>query len=245
MHSGVLLCVGMGMRERILDAALACFTEDGYERTTVARIREHSGVSNGALFHHFSSKDAIAGALYVEAMRSVQDGFWNVVRQSPATLREAVGGVIRQLLSWIEDNPERTRFLYGRGHLDWTTDAGGRLQELNRDLAGAYQDWLAPFVVRGEAKDLPMAVMVAIVTGPAHAIAQRWLAGQLPGPLLHYADDLIDAAVAGMSGVPTKRPRRHHQPAQGRVRIQLLGSEGSVVAEGDAVAELTPVKHAR
>ncbi len=239
----MLLCVGMGTRERVLDAALECFTEDGYDRTTVARIRERSGVSNGALFHHFSSKEAIAGALYIEAMRSVQDGFWNVIGQRPATLREAVGGVIHQQLSWIDDNPDRARFLYGRGHLDWATDAGGQLQDLNRDLTDAYQDWLASLVVRGEAKDLPMAVVVAIVTGPAHAIAQRWLAGQLPGSLLDYADDLIDAAVAGMSGIPTKRARRPQLPAQGRIRIQLLGSEGSILAEGDAVAELIPVKH--
>ena len=54
--------------------------------------------------------------------------------------------------------------------------------------------------------------------------------------------NLIDAAVAGMSGVPTKRTRRPQQPAQGRIRIQLLGSEGSIIAEGDAVAELIPVK---
>jgi AcrR family transcriptional regulator len=235
----------MGTRESILDSALECFTEDGYDRTTVARIREHSGVSNGALFHHFSSKEAIAGALYIEAMRSVQDGFWNVIRQSPATLREAVAGVIRQQLSWIEDNPDRARFLYGRGQLDWTTDAGGQLKGLNRDLADVYQDWLAPFVVRGEAKDLPMTVVVAIVTGPAHAIAQRWLAGQLPGSLVQYADELIDAAVAGLSGVPSKRSRRHPQPTQGRIRIQLLGAEGSIIAEGDAVAELIPVKHPR
>jgi AcrR family transcriptional regulator len=228
-----------------LDSALECFTEDGYDRTTVARIREHSGVSNGALFHHFSSKEAIAGALYIEAMRSVQDGFWNVIRQSPATLREAVAGVIRQQLSWIEDNPDRARFLYGRGQLDWTTDAGGQLKGLNRDLADVYQDWLAPFVVRGEAKDLPMTVVVAIVTGPAHAIAQRWLAGQLQGSLLQYADELIDAAVAGLSGVPSKRSRRHPQPTQGRIRVQLLGAEGSIIAEGDAVAELIPVKHPR
>ncbi len=233
------------MRERILDSALECFTEVGYERTTVARIREHSSVSNGALFHHFSSKEAIAGALYVDAMRSVQDGFWKVLRQSPATLREAVGGVIRQQLSWIAENPDRARFLYGRGHLDWTTDAGGQLQDLNRDLTDAYRDWLAPLVGRGQAKDLPMALVVAIVTGPVHAIAQRWLAGQLPGSLLDYADDLIEAAVAGMSGIPTSRPRRRPQPVQGRVRIQLFGSEGTIIAEGDAVAEFIPVKQAR
>ena len=39
----------MSVRDRVLQAALDCFTEDGYERTTIARIRERSGVSNGAL----------------------------------------------------------------------------------------------------------------------------------------------------------------------------------------------------
>jgi AcrR family transcriptional regulator len=235
----------MGVRERILDSALECFTEDGYDRTTVARIRERSGVSNGALFHHFSSKDAIAGALYVDAMRSVQDGFWHVIRRRPATLHDAVGGVIRQLVGWIEDNPDRARFLYGRGHLDWTTEAGGQVQDLNRGLTDAYQEWLAPFVARGEAKEFPMAVVIAIVTGPVHAIAQRLLADQLSGSLLHYADDLTDAAVAALSGIPTKRSRKSQRPVQGRIRVQLLGSEGSVIAEGDAVADLLPVPPAR
>jgi AcrR family transcriptional regulator len=61
-------------RTRILKAALACFTADGYEQTTTARIRERSGVSNGTLFHHFPTKEAIADALYVQAMSSYQEG---------------------------------------------------------------------------------------------------------------------------------------------------------------------------
>jgi AcrR family transcriptional regulator len=63
-------------RRRILEAALACFLEDGYEQTTIARIRERSDTSNGALFHHFPSKEAIAEALYVEAIASFQEGLW-------------------------------------------------------------------------------------------------------------------------------------------------------------------------
>src|SRR5262249_20764298 len=59
-------------RDRVLQSALDCFTELGYDRTTITRIRQRSGVSNGALFHHFPNKEAIAEALYLEAMRSVQ-----------------------------------------------------------------------------------------------------------------------------------------------------------------------------
>jgi AcrR family transcriptional regulator len=232
----------MDTRERILDAALACFTEDGYEATTITRIRERGGVSNGALFHHFRTKDAIAGALYVEAMRSVQERYWKVLAERPGALAEAVSGVIRQQLSWIEANPRRARFLYSQGHLDWSTQAGEELKALNRDLAAAYRDWLAPFVESGDARDLPMVVVIAVVNGPAHAVAQRWLAGQLHGSLDDYADDLVNAAVAGLTGSPTtKRRRAAARPTEGRMRLQLLASDGTVVAEGEAVTDLTTV----
>jgi len=46
-------------RRRVLDVALACFLADGYEQTTIAEIRKRSGVSNGALFHHFPTKEAM------------------------------------------------------------------------------------------------------------------------------------------------------------------------------------------
>jgi AcrR family transcriptional regulator len=229
------------IRERILQAALDCYTELGYDRTTVSLIRKRSGVSNGALFHHFPNKEAIAAALYLDAMRSVQEGYWALLKERPASLRDAVAGIIGKLLSWIESNERWARFLYAQGHIDWSTDAAGELRSLNRDLARAYRQWLGPFIADGQVRDLPMVVMVAVVTGPAHAIAQRWLAGQIGGSLVDYADDLIDAAVAGLSECPTpRRTRKRRQPVEGRVRLQLLADDGSVVAEGEGVAELHP-----
>jgi AcrR family transcriptional regulator len=232
----------MKTRERVLQAALECFNDLGYDRTSVARIRDRSGVSNGALFHHFPNKEAIAEGLYLEAMRAVQHGYWAVLEKEPATVRESVDGIIRNLLTWVEANPQWARFLYAQGHLDWSTAAGSELRTLNRELGAAYRTWLGTFIAAGTVRDLPMVVAVAIVTGPAHAIAQRWLAGQIQGPLIAYADDLIDAAVAGLSGTPTpQREPIRRAPVEGHIRIQLLGDDGTVVAQGHGVAALTPV----
>ena len=233
----------VGTRERILQAALECFGELGYEHATIAVIRERSGVSNGALFHHFASKEAIAGALYLEALESVHAGYWAVLEERPARLVDAVRRVLAQQLGWIEANPELARFLYAQGNLDWTSDAGRRLRELNRDLAGAYRAWLEPFVACGEARELPMTLVVALVTGPAHAIARRWLAGQLDGSLLDPLDDLAEAITAALGGVPDARPRaRRTRAVEGRVRVQLLDADGAVVAEGEALADLSRPK---
>jgi len=232
----------MDTRDRILGAALACFTESGYEQTTIARIRERSGVSNGALFHHFATKEAIAGALYVDAIASFQRGLWELLRRRPRSLHAAVRGSIAHQLQWIEHNQDSARFLYARGHLDWDGPAGAQLQELNRDLAQAYRDWMAPLLDSGQIRPMSMLMINAIVAGPVHAIARRWLAGQLRSPLRAYLDELADAACAALSGTPASA-RRHPRllARQGRITLELVSDDGSVLAGGEATAELVPV----
>jgi AcrR family transcriptional regulator len=228
-------------RTRILDAALACFNESGYEQTTIARIRERSGVSNGALFHHFASKEAIAGALHVDAITSFQQGLWELLARKPRSLRAAVRGSISHQLQWIEGNEERTRFLYMRGYLDWDSPAGAQLVELNRNLAQAYRDWMAPLLDSGEVRPMSMLMITAIVTGPVHAIARRWLAGHLGSPLHSYRDELADAACAALTGTPaSSRSRPRSLARHGRIRLELVSDDGSVVADGEATAELLP-----
>jgi AcrR family transcriptional regulator len=230
-------------RRRILDVALTCFLADGYEQTTIARIRKRSGTSNGALFHHFPSKEAIADALYVEAIASFQAGLWDLLRRRPRSLRAAVRGAIAHQLSWTEQNADLARFVYQRGHLDWDTPAGAQLAALNKDLAGAFRAWMAPLAESGEIRRGPMLLISAVVSGPAHAIAQRWLAGHMDRPLTSFVDDLTDAACAGLSGTAAggavRNQAARRPPAHGRVTVELLSDDGSVVARGQATAPFT------
>ena len=46
-------------RARLLEAAEACFSESGYDGTGVAKICRRAGVSKGAFYHHFETKQAI------------------------------------------------------------------------------------------------------------------------------------------------------------------------------------------
>ncbi|MFC8527295.1 TetR/AcrR family transcriptional regulator [Nocardia sp. NPDC057227] len=217
----------MGVRERVLAAALECFAEEGYERATIARIRELSGVSNGALFHHFPTKEAIAGALYVDSIASILQRYREILAAEPLTLDEAVSGVIRAQLSWVETNPTRARFLYAQGRLNPASDAGTRLREMNAEVGAAYREWLAPFIGSGAARELSMPVLVAVVTGPAHAIAQQWLAGQLAGSALSFAEELAAAAIASLSTEPAP-PKQALRPVTARIRIELRDADGSV-----------------
>jgi AcrR family transcriptional regulator len=56
-----------GTRERLLHAALQLTREGGYAQASVAAIAAQAGVSNGALYRHWSSK----GELFAELFRTV------------------------------------------------------------------------------------------------------------------------------------------------------------------------------
>jgi AcrR family transcriptional regulator len=56
---------GTATREEILDVAFELFVRKGYDRTSVREIARSTGLSQGALLHHFSSKEE----LFVEVLR--------------------------------------------------------------------------------------------------------------------------------------------------------------------------------
>jgi TetR/AcrR family transcriptional repressor of nem operon len=51
-----------GARQKLLAAALSLVREKGYSSTSVDELCAHAGVTKGAFFHHFESKDALAVA---------------------------------------------------------------------------------------------------------------------------------------------------------------------------------------
>ncbi len=50
-------------RQEILDGARSCFARHGYEGATVRRLEHATGLSRGAIFHHYRDKDALFLAL--------------------------------------------------------------------------------------------------------------------------------------------------------------------------------------
>jgi AcrR family transcriptional regulator len=55
----------------VLDGARRAFASYGYEGATVRRLEEETGLSRGAIFHHFADKDALFLALAQEDAEEV------------------------------------------------------------------------------------------------------------------------------------------------------------------------------
>lgn len=78
-------------RAELLDAALEVFAELGYERATLNDVADRVGVTKGALYHYFASKEQ----LFVELVRSRLGG---LVIASEARIVAADAGRTREEL---------------------------------------------------------------------------------------------------------------------------------------------------
>jgi AcrR family transcriptional regulator len=55
----------MKPRDRILDAAMAVFRRQGFQRSSIEQAAEAAGLTRQALYHHFKSKEALFRAVIV------------------------------------------------------------------------------------------------------------------------------------------------------------------------------------
>src|SRR5256885_9793903 len=54
---------GQTTRERLIAVATRLFADRGYEDTSIEAVLHESGLSRGALYHHFASKEALFEAV--------------------------------------------------------------------------------------------------------------------------------------------------------------------------------------
>jgi AcrR family transcriptional regulator len=77
-------------RAAILDGAMACLVEHGYAGLTMQRVQDASGVSRGALTHHFGSMRELAVAAIEHLAAAQVDQVRTIAATSGATLESTV-----------------------------------------------------------------------------------------------------------------------------------------------------------
>ncbi len=160
-------------RQQILDGARHCFARHGYEGATVRRLEQDTGLSRGAIFHHFRDKDALFLAVAgqdAERMADVvaEQGLVQVMRELLATgpREDSWGGTYLEVLRRSRTDPAfRDRWA---GHAAGLT-AATRARLARQAQAGALRD------------DVPVAVLA------------RYLELVLEGLVSHLAQDPGDA----------------------------------------------------
>jgi AcrR family transcriptional regulator len=88
-------------RRKIIDAAIDVFAEVGYAGAAWGTIIERTGMTKGALYHHFDSKESLASAIIEEGSNTMLAAFRNVCSSSSPALENMIHGTftIAEVLS--------------------------------------------------------------------------------------------------------------------------------------------------
>ena len=84
---------------KIIDAAMKLFSEKGYENTTMQDLVQASGMSKGAIYHHFKSKQEIVAYLTNEEKERFTNSLRELASCGELTARQKIGRIIASLFS--------------------------------------------------------------------------------------------------------------------------------------------------
>ena len=122
-------------REKILHTALSLFRKQGFEKTTMRDIAAQTGLSLGAAYYHFASKEAIVGAYYDYVQAEHKARAEARFPESP-DLRARLGVAMHTKLDILQDDRRLLAALFHYGGdpdhpLSWFGEATRRQRELS------------------------------------------------------------------------------------------------------------------
>jgi AcrR family transcriptional regulator len=180
-------------RKEILLAALACFSELGFAQTSMEDIRRRSNASTGSIYHHFKSKEQLAGEVYLEGIKDYQEGLLAVLEEEQ-NARNGIFAVIRYHLQWVSKHPDWTRYLFQNAHAAFMASAADVFAGLNAEFMKRCARWVGVHVKAGTVRRLPPDMYVAILVGPVMEYTRLYLAGQTCTPLERAMQELASSA---------------------------------------------------
>lgn len=180
-------------KRQILRSALALFTEQGIEATTIEIIRAKSEMSVGAIYHHFENKEGLVAALYLAALNdqaSLRDAY---VRDAASTM-QWVHALIYSYVDWVIAQPEWAKFQYHARYVVAQSSFSENLAEANRARNAQLKDWLSDPKNRKDMQDLPFELVPSLIIGPTESYCRAWLSGRVKRSPKDYRDQLAAAA---------------------------------------------------
>ena len=180
----------------ITRAAVELFAAQGYANTSVQQIVEAAGVTKGAMYHYFESKDDLLFSVY-ERMLSLQTSHLEEIvgRGTPTaqTLHDVCVDVIETSIDFL---PEGTVFFRSMHML-----TAPRQQEVTRRRR-AYHDEFASLIETGQAEgrwrtDVPTAVLVAHFFSDVHYLS-HWYSPEGPETKTEVAQQLTELFLRGI-----------------------------------------------
>ncbi|MCG9555001.1 TetR/AcrR family transcriptional regulator [Vibrio sp. Isolate31] len=185
-------------RQKILDAALLLFSQQGLEGTSTGQIAKTAGVAKATLFHHFENKSLLIDELFRELkveLFSTLDQHTEIAEQNRY---QAFKFMWMTGIEWALENPVAMKF-FTNVHFDPTTQTR---EVIVSQMFASLDD----IILKGQQAEELMVLDINLVRHFIHShflICANWLVDQpesQPGQSEKYINDSFDMCWRAIGG---------------------------------------------
>jgi AcrR family transcriptional regulator len=188
------------VKARVEKAATELFAANGVDGVSIGDIATAAGVSQGALYRHYPSKEDLAWSLFSTAYLRTGAELDRIRAQQP-DLRARLGAMVAHFCTLYDRDPALFRFMLIAQH--------GLLPRIpleRRTPVDAVADAVADAAQAGEVGLVDPVVAAAAIIGILLQTAVFHIYGRLPGALSARAPSLARAALAAVAALAQAEP---------------------------------------
>lgn len=190
--------------DEVARAAVELFASQGYANTSVQQIVEAAGVTKGAMYHYFQSKDDLLFGIY-DRLLSLQKRRLDEIIAAGGDAQQVLRAVCIDVLSTSIEFLDEGTVYFRSAHML----SAPRQQEVTRRRR-AYHDEFAALLERGQREgifrtDVPIPLLVAHFFSDVHYLS-HWYSPGGPESAAEVATQITDLYLAGIR-TPGDQPK--------------------------------------
>ncbi len=181
---------GWKTRELIERAALKLFVENGVTETSIRDIAREAGVSQGAMYNHYASKDDLAWSLFSENFSDIGNELRRIGAEEE-TLYDKFHSMIGYVFERFVEDWTLVSYVFLVRHM--------HLKRVTRKQGNPYLAFRTVITQEIRRKNIPPQnpdVAASLVTGAIIQVIDTHILGQIRGELTKQTDRVARACVA-------------------------------------------------
>jgi len=183
--------------QRILEAAIKVFAEQGFFQSTIAQIAKEAGVADGTIYLYFKNKDDILVQFFNYKAKQVFDGFREEVNRAESAV-DKLRNLIRRHLAEFQRDRNMAILYQSETHQSFRL-----AEEQIKEMSNMYLDIVAEIMEQGQQeglirKNLYLSLVKRFILGAVDEVINTWIHSGGEYDLVSMADPLVDLFIEGV-----------------------------------------------
>lgn len=180
---------------KVMEAARSLFVEKGYHNVSIPQIVKKSGVSIGAIYHHFGNKEGLAQSVHEQTLQSFQDSFAERI-SAAENARKKLFAFTTLVFEVAEENPVMMEYMLLMKHDEFLSDVPPICAAEPFQLV---QQIIGDSIRGGEIKARDTFLAAVAFTGVITRAVELRLKGVMEISLLDCSEELFNHAWAAIA----------------------------------------------